>query len=177
MLAEYERTLLGRNGSAPDATPAAPLLLHRLRVPADWMDYNGHAHESRYLQAFADATDALLQRIGVDGEYVGSGGSYYTVETHFSHLRAAVAGDVVEVSTQLLGHDEKRLHIFHRLVREADGEELACAEQMLVHVDTAHGRAAPAPPGLLERVAEIQAAHASLAWPERAGRRIGLEPR
>jgi carnitine 3-dehydrogenase len=177
VLAEYERTLLGRNGSAPDPTPAAPLPLHRLRVPADWMDYNGHAHESRYLQAFADATDALLRRIGVDGEYVGSGASYFTVETHLTHLRAAVAGDVVEVSTQLLGHDEKRLHIFHRLVREADGEELACAEQMLVHVDTAHGRAAPAPPGLLERVAEIQAAHASLAWPERAGRRIGLEPR
>ena len=30
------------------------------RVPADWVDYNGHVHESRYLQLFGDATDALL---------------------------------------------------------------------------------------------------------------------
>ena len=27
----------------------------------DWIDYNGHAHESRYLQVFGDTTDALLR--------------------------------------------------------------------------------------------------------------------
>ncbi|MGN6377688.1 MAG: carnitine 3-dehydrogenase, partial [Gaiellales bacterium] len=174
VLAAYERSLLGRNGSGPDGPPPAPLRLNRLRVPAEWIDYNGHAHESRYLQAFADATDALLRRIGVDDAYLASGASYYTVETHISHLLGAVAGDVVEVSTQLLDHDEKRIHLFHRLLREGDGEELASAEQMLVHVDTTRGRAAPAPVHILERVAEIQAAHAPLPRPHRAGRSIGL---
>jgi carnitine 3-dehydrogenase len=173
VLAEYERRLFSADGAGPPVS-IAPLRLHRLRVPAEWMDYNGHAHESRYLQAFGDATDALLRHLGVDDGYLAGGGSYYTVETHLSHLREATAGDVLEVSTQLLGHDAKRLHVFHRLVRESDGEEVATAEQMLVHVDTAAGRSAPAPPELLAKVEELAAAHAELPLPERAGRRIGL---
>jgi|SRR5690242_14694227 len=175
LLADYERSLFRADGRpAADGGPSeAPLRLHRLRVPAEWMDYNGHAHESRYLQAFGDATDALLRRVGVDEAYLAAGGSYYTVETHLSHLREAAAGDVLEVSTQLLGHDAKRLHLFHRLTRE-DGVEVATAEQMLVHVDTAQGRAAPAGPEVLGRVAELAAAHAALPPPERAGRRIAL---
>ena len=51
---------------------------------------------------------------------------------------------------------------------------LATAEQMLLHVDAATGRAAPAAPAVLERVAAIAAAHAALPRPERAGRAIGL---
>jgi carnitine 3-dehydrogenase / betainyl-CoA thioesterase len=174
VLADYERSLFRANGH-PDGGPVpAPLRLHRLRVPAEWVDYNGHAHESRYLQAFGDATDALLRRLGIDAAYLASGGSYYTVETHLSHLREAAAGDVLEVSTQVLGHDPKRLHIFHRLVRERDGEEVASAEQMLVHVDTVRGEASPAGAEVLRRVEEVEAAHAALPPPERAGRRIEL---
>ena len=36
-----------------------PLALRATVLP-DWIDYNGHVHESRYLQVFGDATDALL---------------------------------------------------------------------------------------------------------------------
>jgi carnitine 3-dehydrogenase len=173
VLADYERSLFSAGG-ARLSTSDAPLRLYRVRVPAEWMDYNGHAHESRYLEAFGNATDALLRHLGVDAAYLAAGGSYYTVETHLSHLRGAVAGDVLEVSTQLLGHDAKRLHVFHRLIREDDGQELASAEQMLVHVDTAAGHAAPAPAELLARVEELAAAHAGLPAPDRAGRRIAL---
>jgi carnitine 3-dehydrogenase len=78
------------------------------------------------------------------------------------------------VTTQILDHDEKRLHVFHALHR-ADGDGLlATAEQMLLHVDAATGRAAPAAPAVLERVAAIAAVHASLPRPERAGRAIGM---
>lgn len=173
VLAEYERSLFSADGAGPGASEA-PLRIYRVRVPAEWMDYNGHAHESRYLEAFGNATDALLRHLGVDAEYLAAGGSYYTVETHLSHLREASAGDVLEVLTQLLGHDAKRLHVFHRLIREDDGQEVASAEQMLVHVDTAAGRAAPASAELLARVDELAAAHAGLPAPDRAGRSIHL---
>ena len=43
----------------------------------------------------------------------------------------------LHVETQLLGHDEKRLHVFHALHRTDDGALVATAEQMLLHVDTA----------------------------------------
>src|SRR5215207_6646188 len=74
---------------ADDADLSPPLRLHSTRVLPEWVDYNGHAHESRYLQVFGDATDALLGYVGVGSAYLTAGGSYYTVETHLSHLGEA----------------------------------------------------------------------------------------
>jgi carnitine 3-dehydrogenase len=161
-LAAWERSLL-------ESAPA-----RRRRVPPEWVDYNGHVHESRYLQLFADATDSLLSALGVDADYLTSGGSYFTVETHLSHLRQLEAGDVVHVTTQVLDADEKRLHVFHVLLREEETDPIATAEQMLLHVDTASGRASPSREPVRARVAELTQRHAELPRPERAGRSIGV---
>jgi carnitine 3-dehydrogenase len=45
---------------------------------------------------------------------------------------------------------------------------------MLLHVDAEAGRASPAAPELLARVARLAKTHAALPWPERAGRAVGL---
>jgi carnitine 3-dehydrogenase len=179
VLAEYERALYDAAPVAAAAVAdgdgdAGPLRLHTARVEPEWVDYNGHAHESRYLQVCGDASDALFRHLGIDAAYLAAGGSYFTVETHLSHLREASAGEPLAVATQVLGFDEKRLHVFHSLERTTDGALLATAEQLFVHVDTRAGRAGPAGPDVLERVARIAAAHADLPRPERAGRRIGL---
>jgi carnitine 3-dehydrogenase len=180
VLADYERALLDASHPAvmaDDADHSPPLRLHSTRVPPEWVDYNGHAHESRYLQVFGDATDALLRYLGVDGDYLAAGGSYYTVETHLSHLDEAHAGDGLDVTTQVLGFDDKRLHLFHELHRSGDDVLVATAEQMLLHVDTGAGRAHPARPELLTRLAKLAAAHSALPRPERAGRAIGVPAR
>src|SRR5262249_15106055 len=150
-----------------------PLRLHTARVLPEWLDYNGHLTESRYLQIFGDSNDALSRYIGVDTDYLAKAGSYFTVQTHLLPLREAKAGEQLHVTTQLLAHDEKRLHVFHSLYRTTDGELLATAEQMLLHVGASEGRAAPAQRAILERVATVAAAHAALDRPPRAGRRIG----
>jgi len=178
VLDDYERALLDAGHPAvmsdDDDDLSPPLRLHSARVLSEWVDYNGHAHESRYLQVFGDATDALLRYLGIDAAYLAAGGSYYTVETHLSHLREASAGDGLDVTTQVLGFDEKRLHLFHELYRSGDGDLLATAEQMLLHVDTSAGRAQPARPEIVARLAKLAAAHAGLPKPERAGRAIGI---
>jgi carnitine 3-dehydrogenase len=112
--------------------------------------------------------------VGVDADYLAEGGSYFTVETHLSHLRQLEVGDLVRVTTQVLDSDEKRLHVFHVLLREGETEPVATAEQMLVHVDTGSGRAAPSREPVRERVAELARRHAVLPRPERAGRSIGV---
>jgi carnitine 3-dehydrogenase len=178
VLDDYELALLDAGHPAvmaDDDDLSPPLRLHSARVLPDWVDYNGHAHESRYLQVFGDATDALLGYLGVDAAYLAAGGSYYTVETHLSHLREATAGDGLEVTTQVLGFDEKRLHVFHELHRSGDDDgPLASAEQMLLHVNTTAGRAHPARPMILDRIAKLAAAHAVLPTPKRAGRAVGI---
>ncbi len=77
------------------------------------------------------------------------------------------------MTTQVLAADEKRLHLFHVLLRDAEPEPVATAEQMLLHVDTVTGRAAPAGGKVLERVTRLRDAHAALARPDRAGRSVG----
>ena len=169
-LADYERTLLERVAASDGGDP----LRSELRVLPEWLDYNGHATESSYLLMTSHAADRLLHAIGIDAAYLSAGGSYYTVETHICHLGEAKAGDRLEVTIQLLGADDKRIHIFVEIARAEDTVVLATVEQMLLHVDTNAGRAAPASSEVLERVHALAAAQSSGARPERAGRSIGL---
>jgi len=171
-LARYERQLMdGVPAAEPQDAEGRPL--HRARVLPEWVDYNGHAHESSFLQVFGDATDGVLRRIGVDAAYLQGGHSWYTVESHLCHLGEAQAGDELDVATQVVAADPKRLQLFHSMTRE--GEEIATGEQMLLHVDTAAGRAVPAEGEMLAAVTALAAQHAGLPRPARAGR-VGLSP-
>jgi carnitine 3-dehydrogenase len=146
-----------------------------LSVPVDhaWIDYNGHMTEWAYLKLFGDTTDVLLSRIGAGLDYVAAGHSFYTVESHLRHLGQARLGETVSVTTQVLGADAKRLHIWHEMTG-ADGSVIATAEHMLVHVDSAAERSAPMLPAVAEAVAALVADQAALPRPEAAGRSIGL---
>ena len=110
------RARRARTGQPP--LPDGRLRLHEVLVEPSWIDYNGHMTEYRYLEVMADTTDAFLRTIGIVGPYIDAGRSYYTVETHIRHLGEAHGGDRLYVATRLLGHDEKRLHLFHELRRD-----------------------------------------------------------
>jgi carnitine 3-dehydrogenase len=127
--------------------------------------------ESRYLFAASETSDAFLRLIGAGMDYVEAGHSYYTAETHIMHLGEAKLGDRLTGSIQVLGHDDKRLHVFIRIQR---GEEVvASLEQMYLHVDMKAGRACPAAPEVLATLAAIAKAHQSLPRPDAAGRYTG----
>jgi carnitine 3-dehydrogenase len=143
------------------------------QVGRAWIDYNGHMTEWAYLKLFGDTTDVLLAQIGAGPDHVAGGHSFYTVESHLRHLGQARLGETVAVTTQVLGADAKRLHVFHTMTG-GQGSVIATAEHMLVHVDAAAERSAPMGPAVAAAVAALAAEHAALPWPEAAGRRIGL---
>jgi carnitine 3-dehydrogenase len=174
LLHEHEARLFGE--SAPAAAPADPTrpLLHETVVDPTWVDYNGHMTEARYLHVFSQATDAFLLQVGLDADYLDRGSSAYTVETHLRHLHEVAALEPLLVETQILGADEKRLLVFHTMTHGGSSEPLATAEQMLLHVDTAAGRASPWQEPVAGRLAAASAAHAALPAPDGAGRAIAL---
>jgi acyl-CoA thioester hydrolase len=151
----------------------APLRLHETTVALEWGDYNGHMTESAYLLIVGDSADAFFRYIGVDDDYRAAGRSLFTAETHLRHLGQARVGDRLLLSLQVLGVDAKRLHIAHEIRGDA-GALLATAEQLLLHVDLAAGRASPFPAEIAGRLAQIQAAHAALPRPGYVGRSIRL---
>ena len=141
----------------PGEEPATPLELYRCRVAPDWVDYNDHMTESAYLLAFGWASDAVFRYIGIDEGYRAAGGSFYTVESHIRYFREASTGEPLRFTTQLLGHDAKRLHIFHSMFHSDSDELLSTNEQMLVHVHKAEGRSSPTlewPRRVLDRIWE-----------------------
>jgi len=162
-----------RSQAGPDPTPdaAAPMVMAHMQVLPGWIDYNGHMTESRYLFASSETTDAFLRHIGAGMDYVEAGHSYYTAETHIMHLGEAKLGDRLTGSVQVLGADDKRLHVFVRIDR--DGAPVATLEQMLLHVDMKAGRACPAASEVLARLKPIADAHAALPRPPAAGRHVG----
>jgi carnitine 3-dehydrogenase len=173
LLAEFEAHLWK---TAPKPTLNVgdePLRLLEVKVHPAWVDYNGHMTEHRYLHVFGDTTDALLRLIGADLDYVAGGHSYYTVETHIRHLGEAKLGQALYSTTQLLSHDEKRLHVFSRIHDAATGDLLATAEQMLLHVDSKAGKACAAAPEILGKLGAIAEKHAKLPAPEGMGRSVG----
>jgi carnitine 3-dehydrogenase len=96
------------------------------------------------------------------------------VETHLRHLREVEGGAALHVTTQILGADDKRIHLFHSLYRSDNDTLLATAEQMQLHVDTRASRAAPAAAEVLARVQRIATAHRALERPAGSGRSISL---
>ncbi len=70
--------------------------------------------------------------------------------------------------------DAKRLHIVPEMYRNPAGDLIATAEQLLLHVDTRAGRAAPFPGPVAARLRKIRAAHAALPVPSHVGRPIRI---
>ncbi|MGH3259249.1 MAG: thioesterase family protein [Streptosporangiaceae bacterium] len=145
-----------------------------MTVPAEWTDYNHHLTESAYLLIMGESSDAFFRTFGVDDDYRRGGHSLFTVETHLRNLREAREGERLGLTIQVLGTDDKRLHILHEMYSETGGL-IATAEQMLLHVDTRAGKAAPFPGNIARRLREITEAHAAaLPVPEYVGRSIRI---
>jgi acyl-CoA thioester hydrolase len=149
----------------------SPLRLHETAVAAEWADYNGHMTESAYLLVVGDGADAFFRYVGVDDDYRAAGRSLFTAETHLRHLGQARTGDPLRLSLHVLGVDAKRLHIAQEISSDS-GAVLATAEQLLLHVDLAAGRATPFPAKIAARLVQIRIAHAALPRPGYVGRAI-----
>lgn len=151
------------------------LITYRTPVQAGWVDYNSHLRDAYYLLIFSYATDALMERIGLDSDSrARSGHSLYTLECHLNFLYEVRLGTEVWVQTHIIGYDHKRLHLYHSLHRDGLDEALSASEQMLLHVDLAQSRATPFGPGSLEALRELVALQPDQPAAQWVGRVISL---
>ncbi|MFO1359891.1 thioesterase family protein [Plasticicumulans sp.] len=156
----------------------APLPPYRCTVEADWTDYNGHLNVAFYVLVFDRATDAALACCGLDGALRESAGStVFAAECHVSYQRELPGGAPLAVDTQILGLDDKRVHLFHTLGHAEAGWPAASAEFLLLHVDLGSRRVAPWPPAVHARLAAVRSVHERLPVPAQAGRSVQLRRR
>ncbi|MCO7520878.1 MULTISPECIES: thioesterase family protein [unclassified Pseudomonas] len=154
------------------------LTTYHTRILPDWVDYNGHLRDAYYLLIFSYATDALMERIGLDADARGqSGHSLFTLEAHINYLHEVKLDTEVWVQTQIIGFDRKRLHLYHSLHRAGFDEALAASEQMLLHVDLAGPRSAPFGESSGQLLQALASDQGDLPAPRFVGRTLQLPER
>jgi acyl-CoA thioester hydrolase len=143
-------------------------------VPQEWIDYNGHMMDAFYFVAFTEATEAFLDHVGLGAAYQARTGSgVYTAEGHLCFLSGVTGGAALRYQTQLLGHDAKRLHVFHQMT--SANRLTATCELMFLHVSD--GRVTPMPPAAVHVVGDLAASQAALLRPGQAGRHVAIPAR
>ncbi len=154
----------------------APLSLHEEPVRPEWVDFNGHMNLAYYLLAFDHATDKFLHHLGLGEAYMrATGRSIFVLEAHVVYRREMQADDPMRFTTQLLGHDAKRIQFIHHMYHAREGYLSAANEIMALHVDLGTRRSAPMPAVVIDTLARLLAQHRRLPRPPEAGRVITLD--
>ncbi|MCC0021192.1 MAG: thioesterase family protein [Nitratireductor sp.] len=134
-------------------------------IPIDWTDYNGHMNESRYGHVFSDAGDTVMMMVGADQAYIDAGRSYFTVYNNITYLAETNAGDAIEVRTQVLQAEGKKLRMHHEM-RHLDGRLLATCTQLLIHVSLETRRSCEPESQVLEKLERMQEMQSRLPRPD-----------
>jgi acyl-CoA thioester hydrolase len=153
----------------------APFERFEGEVLPEWIDYNGHMNLAYYTVLFDQATDLLFDALGLGLDYRRDTlQGTFVAETHNLYERELLVRARVRIATQILGADEKRLHLGHEMFAIAGGHRTATQELMFLHVDLAARRVSAFPEDLRRRIAACAAAHAALSRPQWVGRRIAM---
>ena len=159
-----------------DDFEAAPIRTRARRVPAEWIDYNGHMNVAYYTMAFDQAFDEILdERLGV-GESLAREHRMgpMALQTQIHYLGELLEGTEIACDFQLLDADAKRMHFFFTMINLATGETAATYESLTMNVDLEARRSAPYPERAQERIGRLRALHATLARPPLAGNPLGI---
>jgi acyl-CoA thioester hydrolase len=134
--------------------------IYRTGVAPEWIDYNGHLRDAYYSLIVSLATDALMDRIGLDEAYrYETDNTLYTLEMHIHYLREIKKADTVEVAVRILATDAKRIHAALDLYCAGVAAPAASAEVMLLHVHQGDSvTTAPFPAHVVNALHELSAA-------------------
>lgn len=156
---------------------AAAFTIYRDTVKPEWVDYNGHLRDAFYMLIYSLATDAFMDRIGLDdATRRARHRTIYTLEAHVNFLREIKEGAQVRIEALVLAHDAKRVHLYMEMFEGESQEPVSASEQMLLHIDTsAEPKATAFDEDIAGRIAACCTSDASEA--RYAGRVIGLPKR
>ncbi|MBT4077480.1 MAG: carnitine 3-dehydrogenase [Gammaproteobacteria bacterium] len=151
-----------------------PITVSR-QVPQSWTDYNGHMNETNYLESSSQVTDAFMELIGADANYIASGYSYFTAETHIRYLAEVKAGENISITTQVLTGEGKKMKLFHRIFA-TNGDMVATCETLQLHMDLKARCTSLPSAAVAEKLNFYAKAHSEMSSPEGSGRYVGQRP-
>ncbi|MSP84156.1 MAG: thioesterase-like protein [Alphaproteobacteria bacterium] len=150
--------------------------LHGDRVRPEWIDSMGHMNIAYYLLAYDRAIDGFFGAVGCGDDYKArEGHTFWTLELHITYERELRDGQPIGFDAQLLGFDDKRIHVFFRMVQAAEGYLASTLDASFIHVDFAARCSAPILPSARAMLERCWETHRLLPKPPQVGRVIGLK--
>jgi acyl-CoA thioester hydrolase len=151
----------------PPLDLSAPLDRCRDTIIADWVDANQHMNVAYYMLVFDKATEVFLKQLGAGRAYTESGvGTVFALEACIKYERELRLNDEVGITTRLVDHDRKLLHLRHSMHHQKSGARAATMELLLLHVDPSTRSGSPWPATILDRLERLFVSHRVLASPE-----------
>ena len=140
--------------------------LHRIAVPVDWQDLNGHVNVQYYLRMYDLAGVPMLEALGVDEAWVQRERiGLFDLEHHIWYLAEIHVGHEVTVHMRFGLRNAKRTQGVVFLVDVTAGRLASAIEFVATaaHLDTR--RAVPLPELVSSRLDALIGSHAALPWP------------
>jgi acyl-CoA thioester hydrolase len=105
-----------------------------------------HLTVAYYFARFADATLNLLDGLGLGADYMNAERrACVTVDCYVRYMHELRVGDILHISSAVIGVEEAELRLGHRVFNSDTGALYATMEQRTVHVRRGERTAAPLP--------------------------------
>lgn len=154
---------------------AAPFVGPSVDIKPEWIDFNGHLNAGYYFVVFDDAVGPFMEFVGLGPDHRAEHDvTTFSLEGHITFNREMKLDDPIEIRTQLLGYDAKKMHFINLMFHATEGWLAATNELLSIHISLETRRSAPMAPAVLDRLADVLAAHQPLDVPEQVGNVIGL---
>lgn len=107
-------------------------------------DHVGHMNIMWYVGKFDEANWNLFARLGLTPSYLRSSGrGMGAVQQNITYKRELLAGDILEIRSQLLELGNKSIRFRHEMTNAETGEIAAVCEITAVHMDRAIRKSTP----------------------------------
>lgn len=155
------------------------LKIYSTAIAPEWIDYNGHLRDAYYGLILSYASDALMDRVGLDSDYRRTTGcTLYTLEQHMHFLHEVKQSDQLDILVRVLAADRKRIHAAFDFYCGRYQDPVALGEMMLLHVRQNPGPASVAfPPPIMAALESLVASACGVQPPGPPSRRIELRVR
>jgi acyl-CoA thioester hydrolase len=137
-------------------TDSGMLLTYRGTVYPWHCDHVGHMNNMWYAGKFDEASWNLLLQLGITPSYLRNsqcGMAALSQETEFK--RELLAGDVVEVRSQVLEIREKIIRFVHTMYNGETGEVAATCALTGIHMDRRIRKSCPFPTSMRDKAEEL----------------------
>ena len=107
-----------------------------------------HLTVAYYFERFADATLNLLESLGLGADYMrAERRGCVTVDCYVRYMHELRVGDILHISSAVIGVDAEGLRLAHRVFNSDTGILCATVEQRTVHMELGTRAGAPLPAG------------------------------